>query len=117
MNNNDNEEKVLEETENNETNENNETKELLTADGEVENKKKDSKFLKLFLATIIDEVIVLVGSTVLVYVANFLMQFLGYEINQIFEMIIIVFLIATPFYLSIMGTSKGTVGNNICNKQ
>ena len=83
---------------------------------EVESAKEtDSKFTKVFFRTIIDEAIVLVTSVIVMFLANFIMQFLGYYIKDIVQMLLILFLILNVLYNSYMQTSKnpGTFGEKI----
>lgn len=101
------------ETENNE----NLADEAESNEGKVIKMDKVASFFGSLLGIAIDEIVVLGISAALLYISNFVMQFLGYYISAKLDMLFILFLILNIIYTAIMEASKfsGTLGKLVAN--
>lgn len=107
------------ETENNENSADEEINadEAESNEDKVTNKGKSNSFFASLLGIAIDEIVVLGISAALLYISNFVMQFLGYYISAKLDMLFVLFLILNIIYTAIMEASKfsGTLGKLVAN--
>lgn len=79
------------------------------------NMGKNTNILSSLLAVVIDEAVVLGVSSILLFLADFIMKFLGYYITGKVEMFVIILVVLNIIYTTVMETSKlsGTLGKVI----
>jgi uncharacterized RDD family membrane protein YckC len=74
-------------------------------------------FIKSLSAVIVDEVIIGIISVILLYILEALLKLSGYSISQKSSMMLLIFVVVSIFYTSIIETVKGgkTVGKKLLN--
>lgn len=80
-------------------------------------KGKSNCFFASLLAIVIDEIVVLGLSAAILFISNFIMQFLGYYISEKLSMLFVLFLVINIIYTAAMEASKfnGTLGKLVSN--